>query len=120
VEAVQNLGLILHELATNSVKYGALSSPGGRVLVDWSDMDDDGDGKPETLRLRWLESGGPLVVKPSRTGFGTTIIERHASSAFAGKVHVEFREDGLRWTLTAPRSTLERGAGDDLLAAAGG
>lgn len=115
VEAVQNLGLILHELATNSVKYGALSVPGGRVLIDWCDLDGDGDGKPELLRLRWLEADGPVVIKPVRTGFGTTIIERHAASAFSGTVHVEFREDGLRWTLTAPRSALERGGADDPL-----
>jgi len=115
VEAVQNLGLILHELATNSVKYGALSVPGGRILVDWNDLEDDGKGHLGLLRLRWLETDGPVVVKPARTGFGTTIIERHAASAFSGTVHVEFREDGLRWTLTAPRSALERGAGDALL-----
>jgi two-component sensor histidine kinase len=119
VEAVQNLGLILHELATNSVKYGALSVPGGRVLVDWSDLDDDIAGRAGLIRLRWLESDGPVVTKPARTGFGTTIIERHAASAFSATVHVEFREDGLRWTMTAPRSALERCPTDDPVAVPG-
>ncbi|MND40641.1 Blue-light-activated histidine kinase [compost metagenome] len=106
-EAVQNLGLVLHELATNSVKYGALSVPHGRVRISWDDVAPDDDGEPK-IRLVWEESGGPLVSEPSRKGFGTTIIQRHAIAAFGGQVDVEFRPEGLVWRLVAPRANLER------------
>ncbi len=112
-EAVQNLGLVLHELATNSVKYGALSVPHGCVRISWDDVAPGEDGEPR-MRLVWQESRGPLVTEPSRKGFGTTIIQRHAVAAFGGQVDVEFRPEGLVWRLTAPRSNLERDdAGDE-------
>jgi two-component sensor histidine kinase len=112
-EAVQNLGLVLHELATNSVKYGALSVPHGRVRISWDDVAPGDDGEPK-IRLVWQESGGPPVTEPSRKGFGTTIIQRHAVAAFGGQVDVEFRPEGLVWRLVAPRANLERDdAGDE-------
>jgi two-component sensor histidine kinase len=113
-EAVQNLGLILHELATNSVKYGALSVPQGRVRIAWKDRVDEDDGE-NRLELVWEERGGPAVHEPSRTGFGTTIIRRHAAAAFAGQVEVDFRTEGLRWSLNAPRLAFERGEGAETL-----
>lgn len=103
--AVQNLGLVFYELATNSVKYGALSVPEGRVLIEWTFL--DGEEGTKRLQLRWVESGGPPVVKPSRQGFGTTVVERHAAAAFSGKVVMEFEDSGLHWTLTAPLSAIE-------------
>lgn len=111
-EAVQNLGLVLHELATNSVKYGALSVPHGRVRITWDDIAPEDDDVPK-IRLVWEESGGPLVTEPSRKGFGTTIIQRHAVAAFGGQVDVEFRPAGLVWRLVAPRANLERDEGGD-------
>jgi two-component sensor histidine kinase len=113
-EAVQNLGLILHELATNSVKYGALSVPHGRVHIAWKDMVDEDDGESR-LELVWEERDGPAVHEPSRTGFGTTIIRRHAAAAFAGQVEIDFRNEGLRWSLNAPRLAFERGEGAETL-----
>lgn len=113
-EAVQNLGLILHELATNSVKYGALSTPQGKVRIAWKDLVDEDDGEGR-LELVWEERSGPAVQEPSRTGFGTTIIKRHAAAAFAGHVEMEFRNEGLCWTLNAPRSAFERGDGAESL-----
>ena len=116
-EAVQNLGLVLHELATNSFKYGALSVPEGRVRVSWEQED---LSNPESLlRLTWEERGGPPVKEPSRTGFGTTIIKRHAEASFGGEVDVQYRGAGFIWTLTAPREAFERGPGEavqDLIA----
>ncbi len=103
--AVQNLGLIFYELATNSVKYGALSVAEGRVLIEWVVI--DGEDGARNLQLRWIEAGGPPVVKPSRQGFGTTVIERHAASAFGGRVVIDFEDTGLRWTLSAPLSAIE-------------
>ncbi|MCC2611681.1 sensor histidine kinase [Neorhizobium sp. Rsf11] len=113
-EAVQNLGLILHELATNSVKYGALSVPQGKVRIAWKDVLDEAGSEPN-LRLVWEERDGPPVHEPARTGFGTTIIKRHAAAAFSGQVDVDFRSEGLCWILTAPRSSFERGEGTESL-----
>ncbi|WP_051484226.1 sensor histidine kinase [Rhizobium sp. CF080] len=113
-EAVQNFGLILHELATNSVKYGALSVPRGEVHIAWKDLIDEDDGESR-LELVWEEKNGPAVREPSRTGFGTTIIKRHAAAAFAGHVEVDFRKEGLCWTLNAPRASFERGEGAESL-----
>jgi two-component sensor histidine kinase len=106
-EAVQNLGLTLHELATNSVKYGALSVPEGQIRIRWTDVA-EGDGS--MIRLSWEEMNGPPVAVPDHTGFGTTIIKNHAAAAFGGTVEVDFRPEGLLWVLTAQRSALEREA----------
>ena len=104
-EAVQNLGLVLHELATNAVKYGAWSTAGGRVILDWKA--EQGSGSPEPmLSMTWQEAGGPVVTESDRKGFGSTIIERHAAAAFRGIVGLEFAAQGLRWTMTAPLENL--------------
>ncbi len=109
-EAVQNLGLVLHELATNSLKYGALSVPQGKVQVRW--QQDDPTDPASLLRLTWEEFGGPPAIEPSRTGFGTTIIKRHAAAAFGGQVDIQYRASGFLWTLIAPREAFERGPGE--------
>ncbi|MFD1746767.1 HWE histidine kinase domain-containing protein [Rhizobium helianthi] len=106
-EAVQNLGLVLHELATNSVKYGALSANEGRVALNWKVIADDDGGEPK-IRLDWIERGGPLVKEPGTTGFGTTIIKRHAAAAFNGQVEVDYSPNGFRWMLCGPRRLFER------------
>ncbi|MNT89910.1 Blue-light-activated histidine kinase [compost metagenome] len=74
-------------------------------MIEW-DVGAGEDGSRE-LVLRWLETGGPTVVKPSRQGFGSTVIERHAAAAFSGKVIIDFDESGLRWSLIAPLSAIE-------------
>jgi two-component sensor histidine kinase len=109
-EAVQNLGLVLHELATNAVKYGALSTPRGKVVISWSRM--KGEDDQPRIRVGWTESGGPAVAEPERKGFGRTIIERHAEAAFSGKVEMSFAPEGLRWEINAPLEamSLERRA----------
>ncbi|HEY0123337.1 MAG TPA: sensor histidine kinase [Rhizobium sp.] len=104
-EAVQNLGLILHELATNSVKYGALSAPEGKIAIKWKDV--EGEIGP-VVQLTWTESGGPRVKPPNVTGFGTTVTKAHAASAFGGNVEIDFRPAGLVWVLNGLRSTMER------------
>lgn len=106
-EAVQNLGLTLHELATNSVKYGAFSVPEGRVALSWEDAEEESQTEP-MLRFVWRESQGPEVRSPDRSGFGTTVIKTHAAAAFRGTVQVDYLPEGLLWVLTAPRSTLAR------------
>jgi two-component sensor histidine kinase len=106
-EAVQNFGLILHELATNCVKYGALSTQYGKVCITWVDLPGETEDGP-LLQLSWEEKDGPPVREPTQAGFGTTIIRRHAAAAFGGQVEVDYNPQGLRWSLTAPRSAFER------------
>jgi PAS domain S-box-containing protein len=91
-DQVQPLAMILHELATNAAKYGALSGREGRVLVSWS------CAWPYSLRLEWLESGGPEVIAPTREGFGTRLITTLAKQLGAS-VHFEWPATGLVVTL---------------------
>jgi two-component sensor histidine kinase len=94
-EAVQNVALALHELATNASKHGSLSVPEGRVSIDWAL--NGNDPKTWTLRLTWRESGGPPVKPPTRTGFGRFVLERVTVNAL-GSGTLEFNESGLIWT----------------------
>lgn len=114
-DAVQNLGLVFHELATNAVKYGALSSPRGRIAVAW--QADRASGERPALRLSWTETGGPPVSQPAARGFGTRIVESHAAASFSGRVSVDYRPEGLVWTLQAP---LDRFVNDPQQAAEAG
>jgi PAS domain S-box-containing protein len=98
--AAQNLGLALHELATNAAKYGALSTSAGSVLVTWGfEPDDTG-----TLRLvlRWEERGGPKVEPPSIKGFGHVVIERVVGQALSAKVEYQFAPQGVQWSISMP------------------
>jgi two-component sensor histidine kinase len=96
-----SIGLALHELATNAVKYGALSVADGNVEVKWGIRD---SGAGACFFMSWQESGGPPVSKPIRTGFGRKMIERLTKLALAGQTSHEFVESGVRWTLDAPVS----------------
>ena len=87
------LGMIFHELATNAAKYGALSSPGGRVTVDWTRLDDD------ALRIVWTEMGGPPTAPPERKGFGSRLIERSVRHDLGGRIEADFRPEGLVMTM---------------------
>jgi len=98
--AAQNLGLALHELATNAAKYGALSTPAGRVQVRWS-FETVGEGGPRLL-IAWVESAGPAVEPPKVKGFGHVVIERVAAQALNAAVTYEFPRDGVRWTIAVP------------------
>ena len=94
-QAAVGLALALHELATNAAKYGALSSPEGRIFVRWTVVDDQ-------LQLTWTERGGPPVTPPERRGFGSRMIERTLASEFGGKVDLEFAPEGVTCTMVAP------------------
>lgn len=94
--AALSLALILHELATNAVKYGALRAETGRVAVDWT-------VEGTVLRLSWRESGGPAVVPPTRKGFGTRLIERGLAG---GEVRTTFDAGGLSCVLTTALSEI--------------
>lgn len=91
--AALSLSLILHELATNAAKYGALSSHSGRVSLDWS-IDDD------LLRLRWRERGGPPVEPPEKTGFGSRLVDRGLGAGCT--VERRFDREGFELDLDIP------------------
>ena len=92
-EAVQNLGLTLHELATNAAKYGALSDEGGSVNVTWALQ------SPEVAEIVWQETGGPPVTPPTRRGFGVELIEHIVAQELNSKVELEFLPTGVRCRL---------------------
>jgi PAS domain S-box-containing protein len=96
-EAIQNLGLALHELATNAQKYGALSNGSGRVRIHWQFCDD-----ASKLKLIWQERGGPPVATPERSGFGRTMIEHVVGKALEGDVKLSFPPKGVRCVIVIP------------------
>lgn len=89
------LTMALHELATNAVKYGALSNQSGKVSVVWERV---GAEQPDRVRLRWRESGGPPVVTPKKKGFGSRLIDR-ALQGDRGSAKCVFEPDGVVCTL---------------------
>jgi two-component sensor histidine kinase len=91
------VAMALHELATNAAKYGALSNDGGHVHIDWAGLEDASD----QLRLTWREVGGPAVAPPSRSGFGTKLIEGGAEQ-IDGSATLEFNPGGVVCTLICP------------------
>lgn len=99
-DAAESIGLALHELATNCVKYGAWSVPAGVVRVSWT-VDRRG-AQPPLLKLGWTERGGPAVTPPSREGFGRRVIERMVAQRLGGTVELAFDVEGISWTLSAP------------------
>ena len=98
-EAAQAIGLALHELVTNASKYGALSTPTGRVTVDWSV---DRSQTPPHFKMFWKESGGPPVTEPDQRGFGHSVLVNMAAYALGADVALEYPSDGVAWTLAAP------------------
>ncbi|MFT4253110.1 MAG: HWE histidine kinase domain-containing protein [Caulobacter sp.] len=99
-KATVAVGMAVHELATNAAKYGALSTPGGRVAVAWS-------SEGGRLRLRWTESGGPAVVPPTRRGFGARLLERGLAGELSGEVRLAYDQSGLVCAMTLPLAALE-------------
>ena len=90
---VTPLGLVLHELTTNAVKYGAWSN-GGTIAVEWQR---DGDA----ITLVWAESGAAIEVEPERRGFGSMLMTS-ASRQFGGSIEREFLPGGVRVTIEMP------------------
>jgi two-component sensor histidine kinase/CheY-like chemotaxis protein len=102
-ELAQSLALILHELATNAVKYGALSTPRGRVKVLWSRL------SAGQLRFVWQEFGGPRASPPTRKGFGLTILQT-AAADLGAIANSDFRAEGFVYTLQGPFELVQPGA----------
>lgn len=99
LQATRSLGMVLHELATNAGKYGALSTDEGSVAISWQL---DHVAEPWQVRLRWVECGGPPVQAPQRPGFGCGLIERSIPYELHGKVALTFPADGVQCEIEIP------------------
>lgn len=96
--AAQTLGMALHELSTNSLKYGVLSAPEGKVSLEWRNIDDGG------WSMVWEEHGTVPVTAPRRTGFGHRVMVDMVMAALNATVELEIPPTGLRWRMLAPAS----------------
>ena len=101
------MAMLFHELATNAAKYGSLSSPTGRVSINWSLSE-------ANLELYWRESGGPAVTTPAHSGFGTRLLSR-ALDQYRGSVEMTFAPTGLICKMSAVLPDDVSNIGDDLL-----
>ena len=110
--AFTTLSLVVHEMMTNAMKYGALSDSTGSVSVAISST------RAGDLRLEWTEAGGPPVQPPTRRGFGTTIIDRSIPFELKGESHVAYETEGVRGTFMLPAEYVteyrDRVRGDDM------
>jgi two-component sensor histidine kinase len=99
-KTAMTLALVVHELATNSLKYGALSAPAGTLDISGSDVDQD-------LEIRWLERGGPTVKpQPAGEGFGKSMVARSVSGQLGGSILYDWSEPGLAVTIMLKKSRL--------------
>ncbi len=94
-KAALSLSMAMHELATNAVKYGALSQDAGRVDVSWG----VNDGR---MRIEWRESGGPPVKPPEKRGFGSRLVERGLAGEMGGTAQIDFQPQGIVCIIDAP------------------
>jgi two-component sensor histidine kinase len=103
-EATQAIGLAIHELATNAIKYGALSAPAGKVMISWAFAGESPASRK--LLLKWVERGGPRVSTPSRNGFGHLVIGEMIERSLNAKVVLEFMTEGLEWSVSIPATNV--------------
>ncbi len=98
-KSAQAIAMVLHELTTNAVKYGALSVPSGRLKVEWL--------RGETqIAISWSEAGGPPVKTPARQGFGTRVLGSVIQTELAGKIRFDWNPAGLHCEITIPLDQL--------------
>jgi two-component sensor histidine kinase len=98
-QSAQAIAMVLHELTTNAVKYGALSIPKGPLRVEWSNGGTD-------LIIRWSETNGPPVKPPLHQGFGTRVVNQVISAELEGKVRFDWHPDGLACEIAIPVAKL--------------
>jgi PAS domain S-box-containing protein len=103
-KAAVALGMAVHELATNALKYGALSSPSGHVAIR---TQVSGRGRRRTLELEWRERGGPAVSPPTRRGFGGRLLQQGLATELSGEVHLDYDPAGVTCRMTLPLQGLE-------------
>jgi two-component sensor histidine kinase len=102
-QAAVSLSLALHELATNAAKYGALSNDAGAVTIRWKVT----KGDLPMFQLVWREHGGPAVIPPTRTGFGSRLIRQGLSGELGGPVTLDYAQDGIVCTVEVPVANLQ-------------
>jgi PAS domain S-box-containing protein len=105
-EATQAAATVLHELTTNAAKYGALSNRTGRVSVRWRWAQ---DGSRDRLLIEWQETGGPAVLAPSRSGYGTTVIRELIPFELGGAAELSFAAEGTKCRLEIPGEWFSKG-----------
>jgi two-component sensor histidine kinase len=98
------MSMILHELITNAVKYGALASPNGHISLDWHTEGAEDTGR---VLIRWRETGVTLDGPPTRTGFGSKMIEATARHELNGKAVAHWHSDGVEYLVEFPLSSIE-------------
>jgi two-component sensor histidine kinase len=98
-DAVQCMSMVLHELATNAAKFGALASPNGKIAVSW---DLDSTLVEPRFRISWRERDGPSAVAPQQTGFGTEVITELLKFELDAEVTVDYAPAGLFWSAEMP------------------
>ncbi len=87
------MSMVIHELATNAIKYGSLSDPSGKVQITW-EAKDDRSGKSKVY-MSWIESGGPKVERPTSSGFGMRLLTEALAYELDGVAHLDFKDTGL-------------------------
>ncbi len=97
-KAAMALSMALHELCTNAVKYGALNDPDGQVKIVWHVSDEPN----AEFTLSWREQDGPPVLPPTRSGFGTMMVQKVFAMEVNGTTDLRYETDGVTWTVTAP------------------
>ncbi|WP_354042482.1 GAF domain-containing protein [Devosia sp. UYZn731] len=97
--ATTNIALVLHELATNAAKYGALSHPDGKLLISWSSVED--------LQIEWSERGGPVPAAPTRVGFGSKLINRVVEGQLRGTINYRWEPHGLDIMIQLPLKSVQ-------------
>jgi PAS domain S-box-containing protein len=103
VAGAQCMGMVVHELATNAAKHGALSGQDGRVEIAWQV---NNCGAEERFTMSWIERGGPPVVAPAHRGFGSTVIKSMAELSLDGEIQLDFAPSGLMWRLACPATKI--------------
>ena len=109
-EAAQALGIVLHELATNAAKHGALSKPGGRLSLQWWWLR---NGSPGRLAIEWQELGGPPVREPTQPGYGTSIVRELIPFELGGTADLDFATNGLQCRMEIPADWVRNAGQED-------
>ena len=102
-KVAQTFALLVHELATNAAKHGALSQAGGRIEIHWSI---EGAGAAARFKFQWQERDGPPVIPPTRQGFGHIVLETAAAQDFGAQPKIRFAPEGLSYEIDAPLSVI--------------
>jgi two-component sensor histidine kinase/CheY-like chemotaxis protein len=104
--AAQSIGMVVHELSTNTVKYGALSGEEGRIDIGW---EIDSSGAEPVFSICWTERNGPPIAAPTHRGFGTTVVTKMVEMSLDGETVLDYSSTGLIWRLACPLKNVLEG-----------